>query len=165
MIGVALFGAGRIGKIHAGNAARQPDAQLRYVVDVDAAAASALAQQHGAKTADAQSVFADPAIGAVVIGSSTDTHADFIMRAAKARKAIFCEKPVDLELDRARQCAEVVRASGVTCLVGFQRRYDPTFAAIKQRIEQGEIGQPEISRVGVLVKQRRFVLNGHPEGA
>ncbi len=144
MIGVALFGAGRIGKIHAGNVARQPDAELKYVVDVDAAAASALAQQHGAKTADAQSVFADPAIRAVVIGSSTDTHADFIMRAAKARKAIFCEKPVDLELDRARQCAEVVHASGVTCLIGFQRRYDPTFAAIKQRIEQGEIGQPEM---------------------
>jgi len=144
MIGVALFGAGRIGKIHAGNVARQPDAELRYVVDVDAAAASALAQQHGAKTADAQSVFADPAIRAVVIGSSTDTHADFIMRAAKARKAIFCEKPVDLELDRARQCAEVVHAAGVTCLIGFQRRYDPTFAAIKQRIEQGEIGQPEM---------------------
>jgi len=144
MIGVALFGAGRIGKIHAGNVARQPDAELKYVVDVDAAAASALARQHGAKTADAQSVFADPAIGAVVIGSSTDTHADFIMRAAKARKAIFCEKPVDLELDRARQCAEVVHAAGVTCLIGFQRRYDPTFAAIKQRIEQGEIGQPEM---------------------
>ena len=144
MIGVALFGAGRIGKIHAGNVARQPDAELKYVVDVDAAAASALARQHGAKTADAQSVFADSAIGAVLIGSSTDTHADLIMRAAKARKAIFCEKPVDLELDRARQCAEVVHAAGVTCLIGFQRRYDPTFAAIKQRIEQGEIGQPEM---------------------
>jgi myo-inositol 2-dehydrogenase/D-chiro-inositol 1-dehydrogenase len=144
MIDVALFGAGRIGKIHAGNVARQPDARLKYVVDVDGAAASALAQQHGAKTADAETVFADPAIGAVVICSSTDTHADLIMRAAKARKAIFCEKPVDLALDRARQCAEAVHASGVTCLIGFQRRYDPTFAAIKQRIEEGEIGEPEM---------------------
>ena len=90
------------------------------------------------------SVFDDAAIAAVVIGSSTDTHADLIMRAAKARKAIFCEKPVDLALDRARACAEAVHAAGVTCLIGFQRRYDPTFAAIKQRITQGEIGEPEM---------------------
>ncbi|MGE5737737.1 MAG: Gfo/Idh/MocA family oxidoreductase, partial [Betaproteobacteria bacterium] len=61
-----------------------------------------------------------------------------------ARKAIFCEKPVDLALDRARTCAEAVRAAGVTCLIGFQRRYDPTFAALKERIRQGEIGEPEM---------------------
>src|SRR5678816_857534 len=134
MIEVALFGAGRIGTIHAGNVARQPGVKLKYVVDVDDKAAQKLALQHGARTADADAVFADPAIGAVVIGSSTDTHADLILRAAKARKAIFCEKPVDLDLGRARVCAEAVRSAGVTCLIGFQRRYDPTFAALKERI-------------------------------
>ena len=144
MIDVALFGAGRIGTIHAGNVARQPGVRLKYVVDVDASAAAKLAQQHGAKTADADSVFDDAVIAAVVIGSSTDTHADLILRAAKARKAIFCEKPVDLALDRARVCAEAVHAAGVTCLIGFQRRYDPTFSAIKHRIMQGEIGDPEM---------------------
>jgi myo-inositol 2-dehydrogenase/D-chiro-inositol 1-dehydrogenase len=144
MIDVALFGAGRIGTIHAGNVARQPGVRLQYVVDVDAQAAKKLAEPYGAKVADAETVFNDAAIGAVVIGSSTDTHADLILRAAKARKAIFCEKPVDLALDRARTCAEAVRAAGVTCLIGFQRRYDPTFAALKERIRQGEIGEPEM---------------------
>jgi myo-inositol 2-dehydrogenase/D-chiro-inositol 1-dehydrogenase len=144
MIDVALFGAGRIGTIHAGNVARQPGVRLQYVVDVDAQAARKLAEPYGAKVAEAETVFNDAAVGAVVIGSSTDTHADLILRAAKARKAIFCEKPVDLALDRARTCAEAVRAAGVTCLIGFQRRYDPTFAALKERIRQGEIGEPEM---------------------
>jgi myo-inositol 2-dehydrogenase/D-chiro-inositol 1-dehydrogenase len=144
MTDVALFGAGRIGTIHAGNIVRQPDVRLQYVVDVDRAAAQKLAQQYGARAVDAERVFADPAIAAVIIASSTDTHAELILRAAKAAKAIFCEKPVDLALERARACAEAVRASGVACLIGFQRRYDPTFAAIKRRIDEGEIGTPEM---------------------
>jgi len=144
MIDVALFGAGRIGNIHAGNVARQPGVRLQYVVDVDRTAAEALARQHGAQVADAERAFADPAIAAVVIASSTDTHADLILRAAKAKKAIFCEKPVDLSLERARVCAEAVRASGVPCMIGFQRRYDPTFASLKARIDDGEIGEPEM---------------------
>src|SRR5689334_14741006 len=105
MTEVALFGAGRIGRIHAGNVARQPGVKLRYVIDVDAAAAKALAEQHGAQVTGADAVFADKSIGAVVIGSSTDTHADLIIRAAQAGKAIFCEKPVDLSVERARACA------------------------------------------------------------
>ena len=144
MIEVALFGAGRIGAIHAGNIARQPGVRLKYVVDVDAAAAAKLAQSHGAQTTDAAHVFDDTAVRAVAIGSSTDTHADLIMRAAKAGKAIFCEKPVDLDLQRARTCADAVRAAGVTCLIGFQRRYDPTFASVKARIARGDIGRPEM---------------------
>jgi myo-inositol 2-dehydrogenase / D-chiro-inositol 1-dehydrogenase len=144
MIEVALFGAGRIGNIHAGNVVRQPGVKLKYVVDVDAAAAAKLAQQHGAATSDAKAVFDDASIAAVVIASSTDTHADPIVQATKARKAIFCEKPVDLDLSRARGCADAVKAAGVTCLIGFQRRYDPTFAAVKTRITEGEIGKPEM---------------------
>ena len=144
MIDVALFGAGRIGKIHAGNVVRQPGVRLKCVVDVDATAAGTLAQQHGAKVASADDVFADPSIGVVIIASSTDTHADLIQRAAGAGKAIFCEKPVDLDLERARACAQTVARAGVTCLIGFQRRYDPTFAALKARIDNGEIGDPEM---------------------
>lgn len=144
MIEVALFGAGRIGKIHAGNLVRQPGVRLKYVVDVDAEAARALAGLHGASVAAAEAAFADPAVTAVVIGSSTDTHADLILRAAAAGKQIFCEKPVDLSLDRARECAAAVAKAGVSCLVGFQRRYDPTFAALKARIVAGEIGDPEM---------------------
>src|SRR5215468_5754617 len=144
MIDVALFGAGRIGKIHAGNLARQPGVALKYVVDVNAAAASELAAKHGAKVASADHVFGDGAIKAVVIGSSTDTHAALIQRAAGAGKAIFCEKPVDLSLERARECARAVAVAKVTCLIGFQRRYDPTFVALKQRVDVGEIGEPEM---------------------
>ena len=141
---VALFGAGRIGKIHGGNAARQPGVRLKYVVDVDAAAAGALAQQLGAQVASADAVFADKSVGAVLIGSSTDTHCDLITRAAQAGKAIFCEKPVDLNVERARTCADAVRKAGVVCMIGFQRRFDPTFAALKERLAKGEIGDPEM---------------------
>ena len=144
MTDVAMFGAGRIGKIHAGNLVRQPGAKLKYVVDVDANAAAALAQQHGAKVADSDAVFGDPAVKVVVIASSTDTHADLILRAAAAGKAIFCEKPVDLALDRAKTCAQAVAKAGVPCLIGFQRRYDPTFSALKARIDAVEIGEPEM---------------------
>jgi myo-inositol 2-dehydrogenase/D-chiro-inositol 1-dehydrogenase len=144
MIDMALFGAGRIGKIHAGNVVRQPGARLKYVVDVNADAARSLAQTHGSSVGDVDGALRDPAVKAVVIGSSTDTHADLIMRAAEAGKAIFCEKPVDLDLARARKCADAVKRAGVTCLIGFQRRYDPTFAALKQRLDAGEVGDPEM---------------------
>ena len=141
---VAIFGAGRIGKIHAGNLVRQPGVRLRYVVDPDAAAAQALAAQHGAGVGTVDGVFADAAVRAVVIASSTDTHADLIERAAHANKSIFCEKPVDLSYDRALRCAKVVREARGPCLIGFQRRYDPTFSALHARIAAGEIGEPEM---------------------
>ena len=144
MTDVALFGAGRIGKIHGGNVVRQPGVRLKYVVDVNAEAAQSLAQTLGATVTDVASAMGDPSVRAVVIASSTDTHADLIMRAAAAGKAIFCEKPVDLDLARARQCADAVGRAGVTCLIGLNRRYDPTFAALKQRLDAGEIGQPEM---------------------
>jgi myo-inositol 2-dehydrogenase / D-chiro-inositol 1-dehydrogenase len=144
MTAVALFGAGRIGKIHAANLAAQPGARLKYVVDTHQPSAQELAAHYGASVTDIDSALADPEVGAVVIASSTDTHADLILRAAARGKAIFCEKPVDLTLERARQCAAAVKEAGVACLIGFQRRYDPTFAAVKARIEAGEIGQPEI---------------------
>ncbi len=144
MIQVALFGAGRIGRIHAGNLVRQPGVRLKYVVDVHAGAAAEVAALHGASVASVEAVLADPEVKAVLIASSTDTHADLIERAAAAGKAIFCEKPVDLTLERARAAAAAVKDAGVLCMIGFQRRYDPTFAAVKQRIDTGEIGTPEL---------------------
>jgi myo-inositol 2-dehydrogenase / D-chiro-inositol 1-dehydrogenase len=144
MLEVALFGAGRIGKIHAGNLARRNDVKLKYVIDINAAAASELAARYGAGVGDVETAVRDPAIRAVVIASSTDTHAELFLRAAAAGKAIFCEKPVDLSLARARSCAQAVHEAGVPCLIGFQRRYDPTFAAVKARLDAGEIGEPEM---------------------
>ena len=144
MIETAVFGAGRIGKIHSGNLARHPGARLKYVVDVNRDAAQALATEHGAQVADIDAPFRDPAVKAVVIASSTDTHADLILRAAAAGKHIFCEKPVDLSIERARACAKAVAEAGITALIGFQRRYDPTFAALQARLAAGEIGEPEM---------------------
>lgn len=144
MVEVALFGAGRIGKIHAGNLVQQAGIRLKYVIDTHQPSAQALAQAYGATVTDTETALRDPDIKAVVIASSTDTHADLIIQAAIQKKAIFCEKPVDLALDRAHECAKTVKENNVQCLIGFQRRYDPTFAAVKQRIEAGEIGTPEM---------------------
>jgi myo-inositol 2-dehydrogenase / D-chiro-inositol 1-dehydrogenase len=141
---VALFGAGRIGKIHAANLAAQPGVKLKYVVDVSASAASELAQKHGAKVVDVEVALKDSGVSAVVIASSTDTHADLIIRAAGSGKAIFCEKPVDLALERARACVDAVAKARVLCMIGFQRRFDPTFSALKQRLDAGEIGNAEM---------------------
>jgi len=144
MIDVALFGAGRIGSIHAANLMRLPGVKLKYVVDVNRAAAMQLSSQYRAEVRTADAVFDEKAVQAVVIGSSTDTHADLIQRAAAAKMGIFCEKPVDLDLLRARACAQAVARAGVTCMIGFQRRFDPTFAALKERLAAGEIGDPEM---------------------
>lgn len=143
MLEFAVFGAGRIGSIHAGNLARRNDARLKYVVDVDANAASILAALHGAKVADIATALADESTGAILIAASTDTHADLCIAAAQAGKAIFCEKPIDLSLARVDECLAVVRASGVPMLVGFNRRFDPSFASLKARIGLGEIGSVE----------------------
>ena len=144
MIEVAVFGAGRIGTIHAGNVAQQAGVRLKYITDVHHPAARELALLHGAQVAGIEQVLGDPAIGAVLIASSTDTHADLILRAAAAGKAIFCEKPVDLALERAQACAQAVAEAGVTCMIGFQRRFDPTFEALSRRLAAGEIGEPEM---------------------
>ena len=144
MFAIALFGAGRIGRIHAGNIAAQPGLRLHYVVDVNAAAADELATKFGATVVDAEHALADPTVAAVVIAASTTTHAELIARAARAGKAIFCEKPVATDLDGARACAAVVAEAGVPCMIGFQRRFDPTFAALKRRLDAGEIGVPEV---------------------
>jgi myo-inositol 2-dehydrogenase/D-chiro-inositol 1-dehydrogenase len=143
MLSLALFGAGRIGAIHAGNIAAHDGARLAAVVDVDQAAANRLAGRYDARVADARAALADPSIGAVLIASSTDTHADLCIAAAKAGKAIFCEKPIDLSLKRVDKCLEAVRAARVPMLVGFNRRFDPSFRTLKTRLEGGEIGTLE----------------------
>ena len=141
---VAVFGAGRIGRIHAANLAALPGVQVKYVYDPIAESAASLAEQVGAKVSSIDAAFADPAVDVVAITSPTDTHSDLINRAAAARKHIFCEKPIDLSVPRAVACAEAVKAAGVACMIGFQRRFDPTFNAAKERIARGEIGVPEM---------------------
>ncbi len=143
MIEFAQFGAGRIGRIHAAAIAASGKARLRYVVDVNAKAAAELAASYGAKAVDTKTAMADPKVGAVLIASSTDTHADLAIAAAKAGKAIFCEKPIDLSLARVDACLKVVKAAKVPMLVGFNRRFDPSFASLHARLRAGEIGDVE----------------------
>jgi myo-inositol 2-dehydrogenase/D-chiro-inositol 1-dehydrogenase len=144
MKNVALFGAGRIGRIHAANLAALPGVQLKYVCDPMADSAAQLAQAHGAAVSTIEAVFADPGIDVVAIASPTDTHSDLINRAAAARKHIFCEKPIDLSVPRAEACARAVAEAGVACMIGFQRRFDPTFNEARERLARGEIGKPEM---------------------
>jgi myo-inositol 2-dehydrogenase / D-chiro-inositol 1-dehydrogenase len=139
-----IIGAGRIGKIHGGNVAARQDSEVAYVADADPAAAAALAKATGAKVAAVGAILAAKKVDAVAICSPTDTHADLIERAAHAKKAIFCEKPIDLDVDRVRACLEVVKETGATLMVGFNRRFDPNFASLRRRVAEGAIGALEI---------------------
>jgi len=144
MKNVAVFGAGRIGRIHAANLAALPGVSLKFVCDPMGDAAAQLAAQLGAQVSTPEAVFADPGIDVVAIAAPTDAHSDLITRAARAGKHIFCEKPIDLSVDRAQACADAVRAAGVACMMGFQRRFDPTFNDAKERLARGDIGKPEM---------------------
>lgn len=144
MLRVGLIGAGRIGTLHGRNIARHPKAELVAVSDAMPAAAQALAKETGAKVAAIGDLLADGSIDAVAICSSTDTHADLIERSVKAGKAVFCEKPVDLSSERIKACLAVVEAAGAPLMIGFNRRFDPHFGALQQRLEAGEIGRVEL---------------------
>lgn len=142
MHGIALVGAGRIGRIHAANIAA--NARLRLVSVVDpTAAAQDLAARYGAGVATVDQVLADPAIRGVVIASSTDTHLDYSLAAARAGKAVFCEKPLDQDLKRAREAGEALRAIGAQIFLAFNRRFDANFSALKERLNSGEMGRLE----------------------
>ncbi len=143
MIEFAVFGAGRIGTVHAGNLQRHPGARVRYVIDVDAGAAADLAASCGARVASAADALADRDVAAVVIATSTDTHTGLIGRAAAARKAIFCEKPIDLDVGRAREAMDAVERHGVQFAIGFQRRHDPSFRKVKDEVAAGAVGSVE----------------------
>ena len=138
---IAVIGAGRIGQIHARNVAAHPAALLAGISDTDRAAADRLAQATESTVIDPDSAFrAD----AVMICSPTTTHADYIERAAAAGKPAFCEKPVDLSADRVRVCLDAVRRAGIPLMIGFNRRFDTQFGALKRRLDNGEIGTLEL---------------------
>jgi myo-inositol 2-dehydrogenase/D-chiro-inositol 1-dehydrogenase len=141
---IAIFGAGRIGCIHAANLAAMPGLRLKYVCDPLGDSAARLAAQVGASVSTPDAVFADPSVEVIAVASPTDTHSELILRAAAAGKHIFCEKPVDLSVARAQACADAVKVAGVACMIGFQRRFDPTFAEAEKRLARGEIGAPEM---------------------
>jgi myo-inositol 2-dehydrogenase/D-chiro-inositol 1-dehydrogenase len=139
-----LLGAGRIGKVHAKAVTGDPAAKLVAVADAMPAAAQAIADQYGADVRTIEAIEAAKDVDAVVICTPTDTHADLIERFVRAGKAVFCEKPIDLSLARVKQCLDVVRAEKGTLMVGFNRRFDPHFRAVRAEIDKGSIGAVEM---------------------
>ena len=139
-----LLGAGRIGKVHAKAVTGDPQAKLVAVADAMPAAAQAIADQYGCEVRSIESIEAAKDIDAVVICTPTDTHADLIERFVKAGKAVFCEKPIDLSLARVKACLQVVRAHKGTLMVGFNRRFDPHFRAVRAEIDKGTVGEVEM---------------------
>jgi len=140
---IALIGAGRIGRIHAANVAAHPELQLAYVVDPVGTSAQDVAASYGAKVADLDGALGDASISGVIVASSTDTHLDFSLRAAQAGKAIFCEKPIDLDLARAEASASKFEAAKARIFLAFNRRFDPHFRSLKKKLDAGAVGKLE----------------------
>ena len=149
-LNVALIGAGRIGKLHGDNLlAHFPQVTLAGVASVPLEAGMEWARQKGIQrvTDNYKEFIEDPEIDAVLICSSTDTHAEIIIEAAKAGKHIFCEKPIATSVPRIVEALEVVKQAGVKLQVGFNRRFDPHFARAQEMVGNGDIGDVHILRI------------------
>lgn len=140
----ALIGCGFIGQVHAANLARHPGVELALVCDIDAARAAALAEQFGARAASVPQALSSEAIDAVLIASATPTHAPLLEQAVLAGKAVYCEKPIDLSLSRAREVVASISPLQVPVTVGFNRRFDRSHAQLKAQLQQGVIGRSEL---------------------
>jgi myo-inositol 2-dehydrogenase/D-chiro-inositol 1-dehydrogenase len=149
-LNVGIIGAGRIGKVHAGTLAfRTPGARVAAIADTNIAMAEEVARQYGiAKvTCDADAIFSDGTIDAVLICSPTNTHADLVMRAAQAGKHIFCEKPIDHGLAKIDRALAAVEKASIKFQVGFNRRFDANFVRVRKSVASGEIGMPQLMHI------------------
>lgn len=148
-INIGLIGAGRIGRVHAEHlATRIPGARLAAIADVNLSAAETLAERfHTPAYQDYRRILDDPAIQAVAICSATDTHARFIIEAAQAGKHIFCEKPIDYDLQRIDAALEAVEQAGVKLMIGFNRRFDPNFRKVRELVAEGRLGDVHLLRI------------------
>jgi myo-inositol 2-dehydrogenase / D-chiro-inositol 1-dehydrogenase len=146
MINFALFGAGRIGVLHAANiAANHTRARLAYVYDTNVAAAEQTAAKYAARVASTvEAALGDATIGAVLIASSTDTHVDLITACARAGKPVLCEKPIDLDIERVERCRRDIAGTGVPVQIAFNRRYDHNHRAVREAVRAGDIGALEL---------------------
>ncbi|MEN9012536.1 MAG: inositol 2-dehydrogenase [Yoonia sp.] len=144
MLNIGILGCGRIGQVHGATLAGMKNARAAAVSDFLPEAATALAGQLGAKVVSSDEMLADPTIDAVIIGTPTTTHYDLIHKAVAHGKAIFCEKPVDLSVERIRECLASVEAAGVPFMVAFNRRFDPNFAQLQKQIADQVIGNVEL---------------------
>jgi myo-inositol 2-dehydrogenase/D-chiro-inositol 1-dehydrogenase len=149
-LNVGIIGAGRIGKVHAETLAfRLPEVRTLAIADVNREAAQAVAARCGIPVVAESSgeIFANPAIEAVLICSSTNTHADLIVQAAQAGKHIFCEKPIAHDLGQIDRALAAVEQAGVKLQIGFNRRFDANFARVRQAVVSGEIGAPRLMHI------------------
>lgn len=144
MISVGVLGCGRIGEVHAQTVAKSGRARLVAVADAMPEAAQKLADNYGAAVRSVDEIIASADIDAVIICTPTPTHSDLIEAAAKAGKAVMCEKPVDLSAARIEQCLLAIAQTNVPLLIGFNRRFDPNFANLQGRIVNGDIGDVEL---------------------
>lgn len=141
----ALFGAGFIGTVHANNIARYPGAELRYVYDVNGAAAGGLGSRLGARVAaTAEEIWAADDVDAVLIASSTNTHAELLSAAIKAGKPVYCEKPIDLDIERVKAVVQEAQGVDIPIMIGFSRRYDPNHVGVREAVQSGEVGTIEM---------------------
>ena len=144
MVKLALLGAGRIGNIHGRNVLLNSEAELVALYDPYQPNADSLSEALGCAQMTSEQIFADPTIDGVLVCSATDTHADLIEQAVATGKHVFCEKPIDLSLPRVQEVVAKVKASKIISMLAFNRRFDPNFALMQQRITAGEIGEVEM---------------------
>jgi myo-inositol 2-dehydrogenase/D-chiro-inositol 1-dehydrogenase len=145
MVKIAVVGTGFIGSVHARNVAHHPGAELVAVNDANIEAARRVSTATGAKVvADIEEVFGSKQIDAVLIATPTNTHVEYLKRSAQAGKGVYCEKPIGLDYREAEEAVRTVRATGIPVMLGFNRRFDANHAAVKQAIDEGEVGKIEI---------------------
>ena len=141
MVGIAVLGAGRIGRIHAASIAANPKARLVAIADPVAEAVGPLAASLGAEAmSDPVAAIARPDVDAVVIGTPTDTHIGLLLKAVELGRAVLCEKPIDLDLGQSERAAAEVERAGGRVMLAFNRRFDATFAEMRRAIDAGRIG-------------------------
>lgn len=145
MVRFCIFGAGQMGNRHARTLAEHPKAEVHSVCDLLPDAAAELAGRHGAiAMSDREAALTDPAVDAVVITTPASSHAELVVAAARAGKAIFCEKPLAEDIPTARAAVEEVRKAGVSSFMGFMKRFEPSHLALIQAVKAGEIGDVEL---------------------
>ncbi|HZM22085.1 MAG TPA: Gfo/Idh/MocA family oxidoreductase [Anaerolineales bacterium] len=147
MVKFAQFGAGFIGKVHGANMANHPKAELAYIYDVNISAAEQLAAQLGVKVAASPEQIWASDVDAVLIASSTNTHADLLSRAIQAGKSIYCEKPIDMDINRVKDVVQKAWKTDSPILIGFSRRFDSNHVGIREALRNGEIGTLEMMSI------------------
>lgn len=141
-LGVALLGTGRMAQVYGPKINAHPGLRLEAIYNPRMSSAQKAAEQYGGAAADnLESVLSNPAIEAVIIATPTDTHVDYVEQAARAGKAVYCEKPLDKTLERVDRALAILEACPVPFMLGFNRRFDPDNGALRRAVKQGQIGR------------------------